>query len=66
MGPVRLLWCGSSLFWAGMGLSHVFENEELKDNVSFTCYPAGHMFYLFADCPVQFRQDAEAWFREEH
>ncbi len=45
--------------------SHVFENEELKDNVSFTYYPAGHMFYLIDDCLAQFRQDAEAWFRGE-
>ena len=45
--------------------SHVFEDEELKENVSFTYYPAGHMFYLIDDCLAQFRQDAEAWFRGE-
>ena len=42
--------------------SHVFLNDELKDNLSFTYYPAGHMFYLLEDCLSQFRQDAEAWF----
>ncbi len=45
--------------------SHVFENEDLKDNVSFTYYPAGHMFYLIDDCLAQFHQDAEAWYRGE-
>ena len=52
-------------FGAEWVFSHVFENEELKDNVSFTYYPAGHMFYLIDDCLSQFRQDAEAWFRGE-
>ncbi len=45
--------------------SHIFENEELKGNISFTYYPAGHMFYLIEDCLAQFRQDAEAWFPGE-
>ena len=37
-------------------------NEELQDNLSFTYYPSGHMFYLHEPSMAQFRQDAEAWY----
>lgn len=42
--------------------SHLFLNDELQDNLSFTYYPSGHMFYLHEPSMVQFRKDAEAWY----
>lgn len=42
--------------------SHLFLNDELQDNLSFTYYPSGHMFYLHEPSMAQFRQDAEAWY----
>lgn len=42
--------------------AHVFLNDDFKDNLSFTYYPAGHMFYLHQPSLQQFREDAEAWF----
>ena len=45
--------------------SHIFANDELKDQVSFTYYPAGHMFYLNEECLKQFHADAEKWFKGE-
>ena len=42
--------------------SHIFLNDELKDNLSFTYYPAGHMFYLLDSALAQFREDAKAWY----
>ena len=44
--------------------SHIFLNDELKGNLSFTYYPAGHMFYLHEPSLEQFRKDAEAWFSQ--
>lgn len=41
---------------------HVFLNDNLKENLSFTYYPSGHMIYLHEPSLVQLRQDAEAWF----
>ena len=41
---------------------HVFINDRLQDNLSFTYYPSGHMIYVNADSLVQLHQDAEAWF----
>jgi len=44
--------------------SHLFLNEELEKNLTFSYYPAGHMFYLLdANLPL-FRKDAEAWFND--
>lgn len=42
--------------------SHIFMNDALKDNVSFTHYPAGHMFYLLDSNVSRFREDAKAWY----
>ena len=42
--------------------SHVFLNDDLKDNLSFTYYPCGHMIYMEKDAFDKFRKDAEAWF----
>ena len=42
--------------------SHIFLNEELQANLSFTYYPSGHMFYLHEPSMARFRQDAEAWY----
>jgi hypothetical protein len=40
----------------------VFLNEELKDHVTFTYYPCGHMIYMEKDSFDTFRKDAKAWF----
>ena len=45
--------------------SHVFLNDERKDNLSFSYYPSGHMFYLEKESFDQFRANAEAWFGED-
>ena len=42
--------------------SHVFLNDESKDNLSFSYYPSGHMFYLEKQSFDQFRQNAEIWY----
>ena len=42
--------------------SHIFLNEELEKNLTFSYYPAGHMFYLLSSSLADFRKDAEAWF----
>ena len=42
--------------------SHLFLNEELKPNLQFTYYPAGHMFYLHEPSLQQFRKNAEEWY----
>ena len=39
-----------------------FIEDSLIDNLSFTCYPSGHMIYVNADSRTQFRQEAEAWY----
>ena len=44
---------------------HVFINDSLQNNISFTYYPSGHMIYVDADSLVQLHQDAEAWFGRE-
>ena len=42
--------------------SHVFLNEDLTKNLSFTYYPCGHMIYMEKKSFDKFRSDAEAWF----
>ena len=42
--------------------NHVFIDDSLVDNLSFTYYPSGHMIYVNADSRAQFRQEAEAWY----
>lgn len=44
--------------------SHTFVNDALRDNVSFTHYPAGHMFYLLDANVSRFREDAKAWYQK--
>ncbi len=41
---------------------HVFLNDDLRDNVSFTYYHSGHMIYMEKESFDKFRKDAEAWF----
>ena len=49
-------------FGAEWVYSHLFLNEDLEKNLSFSHYPAGHMFYLMDANVSAFRKDAEAWF----
>lgn len=42
--------------------NHVFADESRLDNLSFTYYPAGHMFYLDEESFDKFRKDAEAFY----
>ena len=42
--------------------SHVFLDDERKDNLRFTYYPSGHMFYADKASFDQFRKDAEEWY----
>ena len=42
--------------------SHVFLSDELKNNLSFTYYPCGHMIYMEKESFDKFRSDAEAWY----
>ncbi len=42
--------------------SHVFLNDEDKDNLSFTYYPSGHMIYIDKASFDKFRSDAEKWY----
>ncbi|MCR4741077.1 MAG: hypothetical protein K5886_12570 [Lachnospiraceae bacterium] len=43
---------------------HVFIDDSRKDNLSFTYYPAGHMFYLDKESYSKFRKDAEEWYEK--
>ena len=42
--------------------SHVFLNDSLKDHLSLTYYPCGHMIYMEKNSFDRFRKDAESWF----
>ena len=42
--------------------NHVFVDESRKDNISFSYYPSGHMFYLDKSSFDLFRQEAEKWY----
>ena len=42
--------------------NHLFLNDKLKDQLSFTYYPCGHMIYMEKESFDQFRKDAENWF----
>ena len=46
-----------------MDLHHLFLNSGLQDNLTFSYYPSGHMFYQHEPSLRQFRQDAEAWYQ---
>ena len=43
--------------------AHVFLDEESRDNLSFSYYPSGHMFYLEKTSFDQFRAEAETWYQ---
>ncbi len=49
-------------FGAEWIFSHIFLNPEQAGNVSFTYYPAGHMFYMLESCVEKFHQEAAAWY----
>lgn len=42
---------------------HVFLNPEIRQNLSFTHYPSGHMIYMHEPSLAQFRQDAVSWYQ---
>ncbi|MBR5766994.1 MAG: hypothetical protein IKX95_09440 [Lachnospiraceae bacterium] len=42
--------------------NHAFISEDREDNLSFTYYPSGHMFYVDKESFDKFRQDAEKWY----
>lgn len=42
--------------------SQIFTDQDRMDNVSFTYYPSGHMFYIHKPSMLKFREEAEAWF----
>ena len=67
--PFLKIWvlCGyydgaTPFYSAEYTFNHVFLNEELKDHVTFTYYPCGHMIYMEKDSFDTFRKDAKAWF----
>ena len=49
-------------FGAEWVYSHIFLNPEEAGNVSFTYYPAGHMFYMLESCVEKFHGEAAAWY----
>lgn len=56
---------GATPFYAAeYTYSHVFANDDQKDNVQFTYYPSGHMFYVEKESFDQFREAAEDWFTD--
>ena len=42
---------------------HIFLEPQYQKNLSFTYYPSGHMIYLHEPSLVQFRKDAEKWYK---
>ena len=68
--PKMKVWvlCGyydlaTPFFAAEWTYNHLFLNSGLQDNLTFTYYPSGHMFYQHEPSLRQFRQDAEAWYQ---
>ena len=55
---------GATPFYAAeWAYNHVFLNEEIEKNLSFTYYPSGHMFYVDKASFDKFRKDAEKWYK---
>ncbi|MCR5403359.1 MAG: hypothetical protein K6E91_05980 [Butyrivibrio sp.] len=55
---------GATPFYAAeWTYNHVYMDDSRKDNLSFTYYPSGHMFYLDLPSLEQFREDAERWYQ---
>lgn len=42
---------------------HVFLNKDYEKNLRFTYYPSGHMIYMHEPSLVQFREQAEEWYK---
>lgn len=42
--------------------NHVFLDDSRKDNLTFSYYKSGHMFYLDPESFDQFREEAEEWY----
>ncbi len=54
---------GATPFYAAEWVyDHVFIDDSLVGNLSFTYYSSGHMIYVNADSRTQFRQEAKAWY----
>ncbi len=54
---------GATPFYAAEWVyNHVFIDDSLLPNLTFTYYPSGHMVYLNGDCLSQLHQDALEWF----
>lgn len=54
---------GATPFYGAEWLfNHLFLDESRQSNLSFSYYPAGHMFYLDRASHDQFRRDAENWY----
>ncbi|MCR5735609.1 MAG: hypothetical protein K6G22_13465 [Lachnospiraceae bacterium] len=43
---------------------HVFLDDSRLNNLSFTYYPSGHMFYLDRDSHAKFKEDAQKWYKK--
>ena len=43
--------------------NHIFLDDAHKDNLTFTHYASGHMFYIEKNAFDQFRKDAEEWYQ---
>ena len=68
--PKMKVWvlCGyydlaTPFFAAEWTYNDLFLNSSLQDNLTFSYYPSGHMFYQHEPSLRQFRQDAEAWYQ---
>ncbi|MCR4808193.1 MAG: hypothetical protein K5857_11045 [Lachnospiraceae bacterium] len=44
---------------------HVFMDDSLRDNLTFTYYPSGHMIYIDEESFDKFRKDAEDWYLDK-
>lgn len=42
--------------------NHVFLDDPVKDNLTFTYYESGHMLYIEKESFDKFRKDAETWY----
>ena len=67
--PFLKIWvvCGyydgaTPFYSAEWAYDHAFISEDREDNLSFTYYPSGHMFYVDKESFDKFRQDAENWY----
>jgi carboxypeptidase C (cathepsin A) len=53
-------------FTAGYDIEHMFLRPELRKNIQFNYYEAGHMYYIHKPSLQQFKKDIDTFFKWSH